>query len=120
MIIEQTWAASADYGPVPFEFPWESMMPEKLEEKFPILSTTVGTIITVVVPYVFTGAGIALFIYLVLGAFQFLTSGGEPKAVEGARNKITNAIIGFVIIFTAFLLMKVLESVLGLPSPIEE
>lgn len=119
MIIDQTWASNGDYGPIPFEFPWESMMPEELENKFPIEETTLGKILTQFLPYVFTGAGIALFIYLLLGGFQFLTSGGEPKAVEGARNKITNAIIGFVIIFTAFLLTKVLERVLGLPSPIE-
>lgn len=119
MTIEQIWAASADYGPIPFEFPWESTMPEDLQKKFPIGTTTLGTILTKVVPYVFSGAGIALFIYLILGAFQFLASGGEPKAVEGARNKITNAIIGFIIIFAAFLITKVLEEVLGLPSPIE-
>lgn len=101
-----------------FEFPWESMMPEELEEKFPI-TTTLGDIISKILPYVFTGAGFALLIYLILGAFQFLTSGGDPKAVEAARNKITNAIIGFVIIFAAFLLIKVLENILGLPTAIE-
>lgn len=102
----------------PFEFPWESMMPEELKPNFPI-TTTLGDIISKILPYVFTGAGFALFIYLVVGAFQFLTSGGDPKAVEAARNKITNAIIGFVIIFAAFLLIKVLENILGLPTAIE-
>jgi len=106
--------------PEKFEFPWKTMMPKELEEKFPKgIKTTLGDIISAILPYVFTGAGIALFIYLLLGGFQFLTSGGDPKAVEGAKSKITNALIGFAIIFIAFLLIKVLESVLGIPSPVE-
>ena len=106
--------------PEKFEFPWKTMMPKELEEKFPKgIKTTLGDIISAILPFVFTGAGIALFIYLLFGGFQFLTSGGDPKAVEGAKSKITNALIGFAIIFIAFLLIKVLEGVLGIPSPVE-
>lgn len=102
----------------PFEFPWESMMPEELKPNFPI-TTTLGDIVSKILPFVFRGAAFALLIYLILGAFQFLTSGGDPKAVEAARSRITNAIIGFVVIFASILLIKLLENILGLPTAIE-
>lgn len=74
--------------------------------------------ITVALKFVFPIAGILLLIYLVMGGFQMMLSRGDPKAIEGARGKITNAILGFVIIFIAYWLTSLLASVLGLQSTI--
>jgi len=105
--------------PEKFQMPWETMMPKDLDkERFP-LTTTLGDLISKILPYVFSGAGIALFLYLLWGGLQFLTSGGEPKAVEGAKKKITNALIGFAIIFAAFFIIKAIEEILGIPAPVE-
>jgi hypothetical protein len=58
----------------------------------------IGPLISNVIPYIFGIAGFLLLIYLVLGGFQLMTSQGEPKAIAGAQAKITNALIGFVVI----------------------
>ena len=44
-------------------------------------------------------AGMFLLIYLLLGAFDWITSGGDKEKVQKAQNKITNALIGMVLIF---------------------
>lgn len=44
-------------------------------------------------------AGIFLLLYLLLGAYDWITSSGEKEKISKAQNKITNAIIGFVLIF---------------------
>lgn len=67
-----------------------------------------------VLPYVFGIVGIALLIYLVLGGFQLMFSRGDPKAAEGAKGKITNAIIGFVIVVFAYFLTQILGDMLGI------
>jgi hypothetical protein len=74
----------------------------------------IGAIITDLLPYIFAGAGILLLLYLLFGGFQWMTSAGDPKKVEGARNKIMHALIGFVIIFAAFWLVQLAGRVLGL------
>jgi len=71
-------------------------------------TTKIGDIISSVLPYIFGAAGIALLIYLILGGFQIMTSRGDPKA------KITNAVIGFIIVFLAFIIVQLLGQVLGL------
>ena len=75
---------------------------------------TLGQIITSIIPYVFGAAGIALLIYLVIGGFQFMLSRGDPKATQAAQSKITNAVIGFVIIFLSYLIVRLIEQLFGL------
>lgn len=59
-------------------------------------------------------AGIAVFLTLVVGAFQFITAGGEAKQIQKARKTITFAIFGlvlFVLIWFILLLIKVITGV---------
>ena len=77
-------------------------------------TTKIGGIINSVLPYIFAAAGIALLIYLVLGGLQMMTSRGDPKSMQAAQAKITNAIIGFVVVFLAFTIVQLVAQVLGL------
>ncbi len=70
-----------------------------------------GSVISAILPYIFGAAGIALLIYLVMGGLQMMTSRGDPKAMQGAQAKITNALIGFVIVITAFLIVQILAQI---------
>ena len=65
---------------------------------------------------VFTVAGILLLIYLMLGGLQMMFAKGDPKAVAGAWAKITNALIGFVIVFAAFWIVQIFGNVLNIPQ----
>ncbi len=51
---------------------------------------------------------------LIMGGFGLLTSGGNPDKVNAAKGKITSALIGFVIIFASYWLMKILEIIFGI------
>lgn len=75
---------------------------------------TIGDIISNLLPYIFVLAGLTLFVLLILGGFGLLTSGGSPDKVKAAQGKITSAVIGFVIIFISYWLVKILEIVLGI------
>lgn len=75
-----------------------------------------GSIISELLKYLFPFAGLLLFAYLVIGGFSFLTSGGDPKAMEQAKGKVTNAIVGFIIIFIAFWLVQLLDFMFGSPG----
>jgi len=60
-------------------------------------------------------AGIVLFIMLILGGFSYITSGGDPKKVESARNTLTYAIGGMIFIALAYLILKFIEVFTGVP-----
>lgn len=80
----------------------------------PLASMTLAGIIGNVLPYIFGVAGIALLIYMILGGLQLMTSQGDPKAAQGAQAKITNALIGFVIIIFAFFIVQIFGQVFGI------
>ncbi|MCX8008977.1 MAG: pilin [Patescibacteria group bacterium] len=47
-------------------------------------------------------ATIATMIYLILGGIQWITAGGDKNQLESARNKITHAVIGLLIVAGAW------------------
>jgi Type IV secretion system pilin len=75
---------------------------------------TIGALITNSLTYIFSAAAIALLIYLILGGFQLMTSRGDPKAAQGAQAKITNAVIGFVIVIFAFFIVQIFGQIFKL------
>jgi len=50
---------------------------------------------------------------LLVGGFKFITSGGDPKAVESAKNTLTHAIIGLVIILASYLVLVLIKELTG-------
>lgn len=58
-------------------------------------------------------AAIAFFIMLLVGGFQFVTSGGDPKAVAQARTTLTYAIIGIILVVAVWLILTLIEAVTG-------
>jgi hypothetical protein len=55
--------------------------------------------------------GVLVFFFVLLtGAIQWISSGGDKQALEGARGKITNAIIGLVILFALFAIIYIIQN----------
>jgi len=77
-------------------------------------SADVGRLISDILPYIFYGAGILLLIYMIFGGFQLMFAKGDPKAMQSAQGKITNALIGFVIVIIAYFLVKLMAKIFGL------
>lgn len=58
-------------------------------------------------------AGIAFFIMLLVGGFQFVTSGGDPKAAGQARATLTYAVIGVILVVAAWLIIQAIAQFTG-------
>lgn len=78
--------------------------------KFPNLASVVSNAL----PFIFPIAGVLLLLYLVWGGFDYLTSMGDAKKAEAAKGKLTNAVIGFLIIFFAYWIVQILDNVFRL------
>lgn len=78
----------------------------------PVPFNSIGEIVSKLLPYIFVIAGLILFGLLIINGFKFLTSGGNPKATEGAKSGLTAALIGFIIIFISFWIIQLLQVVL--------
>ena len=53
-------------------------------------------------------AAVLLLIYLLWGAADWITSGGEKEKLDKARNKITNAVIGMLLIIVMLAIFQVI------------
>lgn len=58
-------------------------------------------------------SGVALFVMLVVGGYNFLLSGGDQKKLEAAKGTITGAILGLVVMVVAFLIIKTIATFTG-------
>lgn len=59
-------------------------------------------------------AGIWFIFQFIIGAFGWLTAGGDKAAMENAQKKITNGVIGLVIVVAAIFLIDLLGRLIGL------
>ena len=80
------------------------------EKKFTL---TLGTNLSLIVAwfyYFIVGiAGLAAFVMLVWGGFQYLTSAGNPTAISDAKDKIKSALLGLLLILTSWLILQVIN-----------
>lgn len=58
-------------------------------------------------------AGIVLFVILLSGGFKYITSGGDPKALEGAQKTITYAIGGLIVILLSYMILVLIKAITG-------
>ncbi len=54
---------------------------------------------------------LAVIAFFIWGAFEWLTAGGDSKKTETARSRITNAIVGLVIMVASFTILSFVSKV---------
>ena len=71
-----------------------------------LLSTIIG--------FMTIAGGITFLLWILIGAYTWITAGGQPEKIEKARSHITNAITGLVILIGAVALTGLISALLGL------
>lgn len=71
-----------------------------------LISRTIGLL--------FVFGALAFFFMLLWGAITWILSGGDKAHVENARGRITNALIGFVLMIATFAIVKLIEAFFGI------
>lgn len=75
--------------------------------------TDIGKLISAGVGTVLIIAALLAFLYLILGGIKWITSGGDKAGMEEARNKITHAIVGLIIVGASWAIMSLVQNFLG-------
>ena len=70
---------------------------------FTSLSQAINTIISVI----FFGAALAAFVFIVLGAFQYVTAGDDATKTEKSRKTITNAVVGLILVALVYVIFQI-------------
>ena len=76
--------------------------------------TIIGNLISAIGGLFFIFAFCLTFLYLLTGGLSWLTSGGDKSKLETARDKITNALVGLVIVAAAYAVFALVGQFFGL------
>ena len=77
---------------------------------------TLPNFISAAIQAVIVIAGLLTFAFLVWGGVEWLISGGDKEKYEAARGRITAAVIGLVIVVSAWAILQVITNFLGLTA----
>ena len=98
---------------------------EQFQANLPF-TTNLSGIMTFMIRLIFVIAGIAALFFLLWGAVQWVTSGGEKEGIEKARNRIVAAVVGLLMLAVVVFLIVFIEKIvfnsqlcLGVSCPIK-
>lgn len=86
---------------------------------FKFVNKSLGDIVAALLPYLFAGAGLLLLLFLLYGGISLMLSRGDPKAMQSAKEKISGALIGFIIVFAAYWIVQIVGKMLGIEAVIQ-
>jgi uncharacterized membrane protein len=73
-----------------------------------------GIVIRNIVVFIIVLAVVVALLYLLYGGIKWITSKGEKSEVEAARNHITAAITGLIVVFLAIFIVSVVLALFGI------
>lgn len=73
----------------------------------------VGDVVTKLLPYVYVAAGLVLLLMLISGGIGLMTSAGNPDKMKAGYGRITSALIGFLLVFVSYIVVRLVETILG-------
>lgn len=82
----------------------------------PKLSSAEGSVQIIVLNVIslfFAVGGIGVIIYFIWGAVDWIMSGGDKEKIAGARKKMTNSLIGLLLLSLSFAIIRVVGAIAG-------
>jgi type IV secretion system pilin len=76
-------------------------------------ATDMGSLINGALSFIMVIAALLVFLYLILGGMEWITSGGDKTKTENARNKITAAVVGLIILAASYAILLIILNFLG-------
>lgn len=94
----------------------------EIGNEFPSLTriTSIGGLLSVIVPNAFMLAGVLAFLLLVFAGFGMIQAAGsgDTKQMESGKKAITGAVIGLLVIIGSFWIIQIIETLTGMKGQI--
>ncbi len=76
--------------------------------------TPLNTFLSTFIGFLTTLAGLMFLVYFIFAALSWITAGGEKGKVESARQQMTNAALGLIVVIATYAIAGIVGRVLGL------
>ena len=76
---------------------------------------TLGSLISILLKNIYVLAGVLLLVLLIFGGFSIImgSSQGDPRKAGQGQKAATAAVIGFLVIFASYWIIKLIEFITG-------
>lgn len=95
---------------------FDSLNPIKITTSDPELAQELSSpagFLNRVMQFAFPISGLLLFLMIVWGGFEMLSGATTQKSIEQGKNRIVAALIGFLLLFVAYWIMTIVETIFG-------
>jgi hypothetical protein len=76
--------------------------------------SNLGLLLSRALLLLFFFAAVLAFVFIVIGGIQWITAGGDKIAAQAARDRITAAVVGLLIVVAAFAITFIVTSALNI------
>jgi hypothetical protein len=76
--------------------------------------TNLGRLLSNALALIFFIAGLLAFFFIITGGIAWITAGGDVKAAQAARDRITAAVVGLLVVVAAYAITLILGQVFGI------
>jgi hypothetical protein len=77
------------------------------------LSSSGSNIISVIITYLYIAAVFLALLFIIWGGINWITSAGDKQKLAQAKQKIVFALIGLIVAFLAFFIIKTIGTFFG-------
>lgn len=88
-----------------------------IEQAFPLARNfpSLASLISFLLPKFLLLGGIVFFILIIIGGIGIISGAGsdDAQAAEGRKKFLTNAVIGFIIMFGAYWILEIINYITG-------
>jgi hypothetical protein len=79
-------------------------------------ATSLSQLLPMIIELLLGIAGGVAVIFVIIGGYQYITSGGNEESAEKGRKTLTNAVIGIVIIVLSYAIITVIANLVSTPG----
>lgn len=72
---------------------------------------TAGSILNIFTRYIFVLGGLIIFVLIIYAGFLFMTD--DSKGMDRAKQILSSALIGFIVMFCAYWIVQILAAITG-------
>jgi len=75
---------------------------------------TIPNIVSGAIRLILVMAALVAFVFLIIGGIRWVTSGGDKEKTARAQQTLTAALVGLVIVFASWAIIKLIETFFGI------
>ncbi|MFC1789901.1 hypothetical protein ACFLZP_00235 [Patescibacteria group bacterium] len=87
------------------------LLPDDIRAMSPV--STLNRFLKVTISAILVGGVLGSFLFLIVGAYNWITSGGDKVKTQQAKLKVTHAIIGLMILVFLFAIIELIGYIFG-------